>query len=52
MDEPNKEVRFDLYCYRCKHYDEENENKEPCEECLDHPLNLETIRPINFEERK
>lgn len=52
MDEPNKMVRFDLYCYKCKHYDEKDEHKEPCDECLSEPLNLNTVRPVNFKERK
>jgi hypothetical protein len=52
MDEPNKEVRFDKYCHKCQHYDENNEYKDPCEECLDHPLNLHTEKPFNYEERR
>ena len=52
MDEPNKEVRFDKYCHKCQHYDENNEYKDPCEECLDHPLILHTEKPFNYEERR
>lgn len=50
MDEGYKEVRYDLYCTKCKHYDENNENKEPCEECLDEPARLHSEKPARFEE--
>lgn len=52
MDEPNKEVRFDKHCHKCAHWDEKDEHKEPCDECLDHPLNLHTEKPFNYEERR
>ncbi len=43
-------VRYDLWCDKCQHKTIK-ENDEPCEECLDHPINENTERPINFKEK-
>ena len=51
MNDIYKEVRFDLYCKKCKHCDKK-EDKEPCDECLNNPVNLYSHKPINFEEEK
>ena len=45
-----KEVRFDLYCKKCKHCNKK-EDEEPCDECLSNPVNLYSHKPINFEEK-
>lgn len=42
-----REVRFDRYCYLCKHLDK-NGYESPCEECMDTPLNLYSARPVNW----
>lgn len=47
-----KEVRYDLYCTRCKYWDKNDEYKEPCDECMDSPTNYATDRPINFKEKE
>ena len=44
--EGQKEVRYDLYCNKCKHWDKDDEYKEPCDECMDAPTNYATDRPI------
>ena len=49
MDEDFREVRFDLYCRDCTH-NEVPETKSPCNECLEHPVNLYTYRPVNWKE--
>ena len=51
MDDNYKEVRFDQYCQKCKHYNK-NEDEEPCDECLNNPVNLYSHKPINFEEKE
>lgn len=51
MDDSYKEVRFDLYCKKCKHCNKK-EDEEPCDECLNNPVNLYSHKPINFEEEK
>lgn len=42
-------VRYDRWCKQCK-YEKVDENNEPCEECLENPIN-ETELPLNFEEK-
>lgn len=46
-----KEVRFDLYCEKCKHWALEDQ-REPCCECLEHTINEATDKPVKFEEKK
>lgn len=36
-------VRFDKYCKTCKH-EKLEENEPPCDECLEHPVNLFVTR--------
>lgn len=45
-------VAFEKYCKDCKHYDKKNEHKEPCEECLDEPINYATEKPVKFEKKE
>ena len=51
MDEDLRMVEFWRYCETCE-YKELDENKEPCEECLDHPWNEYTSKPINWKEKE
>ena len=44
-----KEVYFDKYCNKCKHWTV-NEDGEPCNECLSNPSNEDSHKPVNFEE--
>ena len=46
----DKEVRFDMYCPRCKH-SELPEWGDPCDECLENPSNEYSHKPVYFEER-
>lgn len=46
-----KEVRYDVYCPNCKHY-EKSEAEDPCYECLDQGWNENTHRPIYYEEKE
>lgn len=46
-----KEVRFDLYCKNCVHY-EKAESEDPCWDCLDSGWNEDSHRPVNYEERE
>ena len=52
MELEYKEVYFHGYCKKCKHFDKENEHKIPCDECLSHPVNLHTHKPVKFEEKE
>ena len=46
-----KEVRYDVYCPKCQHY-EKSEAEYPCYECLDQGWNENTHRPIYYEEKE
>lgn len=46
----HKEVRFDLYCKKCK-YEKIADTDNPCDECLHKPTNYASEKPIKFEER-
>ena len=49
MTEECKEVRFDWYCKSCKHKDVKDSD-DPCNECLDNPVNLHSHKPTKYEE--
>lgn len=42
---------FTKHCPTCK-YEEVPEENEPCTECLDYPVNLNTSKPVKWEEKK
>lgn len=43
-------VYFGRYCKSCKH-EKLEENEPPCNECLEHPVNLNSHKPINYEDK-
>ena len=45
----DKEVYFDQYCKTCKHL-AKDDLEEPCNECLDEPVNLGSHKPVKYEE--
>ena len=51
LDHEYKEVRFDLYCKTCKNEDVKDV-EEPCNECLDNPINLYSHKPVKYEEKE
>nr|DAE02579.1 MAG TPA: Urotensin II [Siphoviridae sp. ctmYS12] len=50
MEYGYKEVEFWKYCEKCKHYEVEDV-KDPCNDCLDEPVNLHSTKPVYFEEK-
>lgn len=50
VDSGLREVNYEKYCGICKNWDCP-ECMDPCFECLDHPLNYYTDRPVNYEGR-
>lgn len=50
VDSDLRKVSYWEYCNICKHADCP-ESEDPCFECLDHPLNYYTDRPVNYERR-
>ena len=51
MNEEYKEVNFKKYCETCKHKNV-NEVMGPCYECLEHPTNLYSSKPVGWEEKE
>lgn len=53
MAQPNemKEVRFDLYCHKCK-YEDLPATEDPCDICLTETTNLHSEKPVCYEEVK
>ena len=47
----DKEVLFYNYCSHCKHKDVK-ETYEPCNECLTHPVNENSHKPVMFQEEE
>ena len=46
----DKEVYFDKYCDICK-YSDKQETNEHCEECLNNPTNIDSHKPVMFENK-
>ncbi len=50
MEDVYKEVYFDQYCKNCK-YKDLKESDDPCDECLNEPVNLYSHKPVKWEEK-
>lgn len=50
MEDEYKEVYFDQYCKSCKYY-KAKEYKDPCNECLNTPVNLYSHKPVKWHEK-
>lgn len=48
---PAKEVLFSEYCKKCRYKDLEG-TEEPCNECLEYGSNLNSHKPVKFEEKE
>lgn len=46
-----KIVEFSDYCQNCKHW-EKSEAEDPCFECLEKPVNVDSRKPTKYEERE
>ena len=51
MENSYKEVYFGEYCKTCKHFGKMDCEK-PCDECLNEPFNVDSHKPVRWEERK
>ena len=51
MENQYKLVDFKKYCETCKHKGKK-EIEDPCNDCLDQPANINSMKPINYEEDK
>lgn len=50
MEDTEMEVYFEKYCSTCKHSDLD-EVKDPCDECLSSPSNINSHKPIKWVEK-
>lgn len=50
MENVYREVHFEKYCKICKHEDK-RDYEEPCDECLQNPVNRHSRKPVKFEEK-
>ena len=50
MQSDLKEVYFDVYCPKCKHYGKD-ESEDPCWDCLTEGINEDSHKPVYFEEK-
>lgn len=46
-----KFVAFCKYCLSCKHVDKKD-IEEPCNTCLDNPVNLNSEKPVKYEKKE
>ena len=44
-------VDFYQHCSTCEH-EKLNDWEDPCNECLEHAMNLNSTKPVNWEEKK
>lgn len=49
-DNTYQEVYYWEYCPKCKHWEKDNALKEPCDHCMNHPVNLYSHKPVCFVE--
>ena len=45
-----KEAYFNEYCHLCVHC-KKAETEDPCYECLENSFNLNSHKPVNYEEK-
>ncbi len=51
MENNYKEVLYHKYCRNCEHWDI-LDGDDPCDECLDNPVNLYSHKPIHYKEKE
>lgn len=51
MEHKDKFVDFKKYCETCEFRDTD-EIKDPCNECLENPVNEHSQKPVNYKEKE
>lgn len=51
MEESYKEVYFSDYCSLCG-YEDTDEGDDPCNDCLNNPMNAYSHKPVYWKEKK
>ena len=49
MEIIEKIVEFDKYCKTCQ-FKDLKEHEDPCHDCLNNPVNVNSKRPVNYKE--
>lgn len=44
-------VEFDVWCEKCE-YADKREDEEPCDSCLECPVNTHSHRPVKFKAKE
>jgi len=48
-----KIVKYDQWCHKCEYYKANpSDDDNPCEECLDNPVNIDSHQPTMFKEKE
>ena len=47
MEAQNLEARFDIWCPQCV-YKDNKETETPCDHCLEHPVNEDSSKPVDY----
>lgn len=50
MEAIYKEVRFDIWCPKCR-YEKTKDTDDPCNRCLAEPANENSTKPIEWKEK-
>lgn len=53
MEQIEKIVEFEIYCASCEYLEVDDINgKDPCNECLGHPTNINSTKPILYKKKE
>lgn len=51
MENRDQFVDFDKFCNKCEYFKKE-QYEEPCNECLENPINTYSNKPVNFKQKE
>ena len=51
MEDVDMIVEFEKYCETCK-YKDVKQHLDPCHECLENPVNINSVKPVKYEEKE
>lgn len=51
MVDQYKEVYFGEYCKKCEYFNKDSD-QEPCNQCLEEPVNSYSHKPVKWKEKK
>lgn len=51
MEDIDMIVEFEKYCETCE-YKDTKQHLDPCHECLGHPVNTNSVKPVMYKEKE